>query len=117
MGGKWSKFKLRRRAIVRDLIAIINKKTHEAIFDEDYKEIDKYKNMLQFMQSLDFGALYNEDIAESKRVCPICGSEDIVVGHIEPVCFDGINKEELGKIEGLNIYRCLNCGFYNIDGW
>ena len=111
-GSKWSKFKLLRRRVMRNLIAWKNKEKLEAVFPEDYQKVNDLTDAIHFLDSLEYGEFYDK--------CPMCGEADLTIGKAEPVCFNAIRDEDkyrLGKIEGLEIQYCYNCGWYAIRGW
>ena len=109
---KWSKFKVKRRTIQRNLIAIRNKLNAQAVYKEDKEDVKKLDEALDFLSKID----YNDSTWSYNGVCPICGSDNIIYCPIEPCCFDSRDpKKELGKIIGLVINHCLDCGFTNIE--
>jgi hypothetical protein len=107
---KWNKFKRKRRAIQRNIIAIRNKLNAQAVFKEDKEDVKSLDETIDFLSKLDYN--YNW---EYKKVCPMCESDKITKCEIEPCCFDGVNNKKLGRIEGLYIYHCEDCGYTTIS--
>lgn len=111
-GSKWSPYKTLRRRVMRNLIAWKNKEKIEAVFPEDYQKVNDLGDAIHLLDSLEYGEFYDK--------CPMCGEADLTIGKAEPVCFNAIRDEDkyrLGKIEGLEIQYCYNCGWYAIRGW
>ena len=108
----WSKYKILRRSIQRDLIAIRNKLNAPAVDRDGRAEKRRVGEARGFLWTLD----YNDSTWSYKGVCPICGSSNIIWCEISPCCFDSRDpKRDLGKIIGLIINHCLDCGFTNIE--
>ena len=107
---KWSPFKVSRKRILRDIVAIRNKLNAQAVFKEDKKDVKSLDKTIDFLNRLDYN--YNW---EYKKVCPMCESDKITKCKFEPACFNGVNNIKLGKIEGLYIYRCEECGYTTIS--
>lgn len=107
---KWSKFKVYRKSILRDIVAIRNKLNAQAVFKDDKEDIKKLDKTIDFLNRIDYN--YNW---EYKKVCPMCESDKVTRCLFEPACFDGLNDDNLGKIEGLLIYRCEECGYTTIS--
>ena len=108
----WSVYKVKRRTIQRNLIAIRNKLNAQAVYKEDKEDVKKLDEALDFLSKID----YNDSTWSYKGVCPICGSKNIIWCEISPCCFDSRDpKRDLGKIIGLIINHCLDCGFTNIE--
>lgn len=106
---QWSPFKLKRRRILRFLIAERNRLNNEVVFEEDAEKVKQYDEVIKFLQCLDYNP-YN-------KKCPVCGSRHFTEGVAEGVGFYGRNDENDGKIEILTITHCLDCGWYQIEGW
>ena len=71
-GSKWSKFKLLRRRVMRNLIAWKNKEKLEAVFPEDYQKVNDLTDAIHFLDSLEYGEFYDK--------CPMCGEADLTIG-------------------------------------
>lgn len=111
---KWSAYKVKRRKVLRFMVALYNRKKHEAVFKEDDEELEGLQETIELLKSID----YDNSTWSYKGVCPICGSDKIIYCPIEPCCFDDrskLYKGKLGKIEGLIINHCTDCGFTNIE--
>ena len=51
---KWSKFKVKRRTIQRNLIAIRNKLNAQAVYKEDKEDVKKLDEALDFLSKIDY---------------------------------------------------------------
>ena len=51
---KWSKFKVKRRTIQRNLIAIRNKLNSQAVYKEDKEDVKKLDEALDFLSKIDY---------------------------------------------------------------
>ena len=110
-GSKWSKYKVRRRAVLRFLSSLYNKTKREALFDEDKKELEGIQEAIDLLHAID----YDDHDWSYKNKCPICGSDRIIYSTIEPCCFDSAGENKLGKIEGLVVNHCEDCGYTTIE--
>ena len=82
---KWSPFKVSRKRILRDLVAIRNKLNAQAVFKEDKKDVKSLDKTIDFLNRLDYN--YNW---EYNKVCPMCESDKITKCKFEPACFDWV---------------------------
>lgn len=109
---KWAVPAVRRRECMLALIRLANRLRVEAVFPQDYKDVALLDEAVKIMQSYSLQP-YNGG------KCPICDSPSVTEGILDDVCFEGIGAAPkwLGKMEGLVIRHCDNCGAYNIVGW
>jgi uncharacterized OB-fold protein len=61
---------------------------------------------MKFMQALEEGPF---------ETCPACGSKRVGWARACPLCFNGYNDKELGKIESLLVTHCYDCGYTGIE--
>ena len=109
---KWALPVIQRRQALINLIALANKLRVDAVFPEDFKDVKTLDDAIKVIQSYSMQP-YNGG------KCPICDSPSLTEGYIDDISFAGIGAapEWLGKLEGLVITHCDNCGAYNIHGW
>ena len=107
-GMKWSPYKLKKRSLLRDLQKVYGRLKDQSVFPVDDENCQIIKDALEFFQSLD-----TQHDWYNKRYCPVCKSRKITFADIEPCCFNGANDAKLGKIVGLRVWHCCDCGFLN----
>ena len=108
---KWGMPRKQRRSILMKLISLANRLRVEAVFPEDYKDVETLDEAIKFIDAL--------SLVPIRGNCPICGEPTVTEGEVEPICFHGIGDMplEAGKIEGLQVRHCESCGAYCVVGW
>lgn len=108
----WNQSRKWRRTVLTNLTKIANRLRVEAVFPEEFQEVSKLDDAIRFINA------YNLQ-PDLKGKCPLCGEATLTEGEIEDIMFYGIGDAPkwLGKMEGLIITRCENCGAYHIEGW
>lgn len=109
---RWAVPAARRRRVLLELIRLSNRLRVEAVFPQDYKDVALLDEAVRVMESYSLQP-YNGG------KCPICDSPSLTEGYIDDISFEGIGEAPkwLGKLEGLSVRHCENCGAYNIVGW
>lgn len=107
----WNPASKWRWSIAKKITALANRLRVEAVFPEDFKDVEALDEVLRYLNA--------QSLTYLRGRCPICGEPTITEAEVEPACFNGVGDApmSLGKIEGLLIRRCENCHAYCIVGW
>ena len=110
-GMGWSPYKKKRRRVLKFLLSEYNRLMHEAVFDEDFKKLDQYKECVDLIEAMDGATAYHY------AVCPVCGSNVWLSADVPPLMFKQFRGTRHKKEKSLKIAFCKDCGFYYITGW